>query len=47
MDPGTHHTVLQSRAGQFDADSGEFEVLEEFGQIEPYGITVGQNCLQG
>jgi len=47
MDPGTHHTVLQSRAGQFNADSGEFEVLREFGQIEPYGITVQQNCLQG
>ena len=45
MDPATHHATLQSRVGEFDAESGAFEVLTEFGQIEPYGITVAEGCL--
>lgn len=45
MDAGTHHCTLQSRAAQYNAGAGEFDVLQEFGQIEPYGITVKQNCL--
>jgi len=45
MDPGTHHATLQSRVGEFDAESGTFEVLNEFGQIEPSGITVAEGCL--
>ncbi len=45
MDPGTHHSVLQSRVGQFNAESGQFEVVEEFGQIDPAGISVQDGCL--
>ena len=47
MDPGTHHCTLQSRAGEFDADAGAFEVLADFGQIDPAGITVEAGCLDG
>lgn len=46
MDPGTHHCALQSRVGQFNSDSGQFEVLENFGQIAPSGISVQEGCLQ-
>lgn len=45
MDPGTHHTIQQSRVGEFNADTGEYEVLEDFGQIHPAGITVVGDCL--
>lgn len=46
MDPGTHHCALQSRVGQYDADSEQFDVLEEFGRIEPSGISVQGGCLE-
>jgi urea transport system substrate-binding protein len=45
MDPATHHATLQSRVGEYDAESGSFEILNEFGQIEPSGITVAEGCL--
>jgi urea transport system substrate-binding protein len=45
MNPGSHHCTIQSRAGQYNADAGEFEVLQEFGQITPGGITVDGDCL--
>lgn len=45
MNPGTHHCSVQSRVGQYDAASSEFEVLEEFGSLKASGITVEQNCL--
>lgn len=47
MDPGTHHCVQQSRVGEFNSDTGEFDVLSEFGAIEPYGVTVQEGCLDG
>jgi urea transport system substrate-binding protein len=45
MDPGTHHCAQQMRVGEFNADSGDFEILEDFGLREPYGITVQEGCL--
>lgn len=45
MDPQSHHATLQSRVGEYNADSEQFDVLTEFGQIEPTGLTVAQNCL--
>lgn len=45
MNPGSHHCTIQSRAGQYDAEAGGFEVLQEFGQITPGGITVDGDCL--
>jgi urea transport system substrate-binding protein len=45
MDPGTHHCSLQSRVGQYNAGSGEFDVVEEFGSLEASGITVQGGCL--
>jgi len=45
MDPSVHHFTLQSRVGEYDADSGSFDVQTEFGQIEPSGITVEGGCL--
>jgi ABC-type branched-subunit amino acid transport system substrate-binding protein len=46
MDPGTHHCALQSRVGEYNADSEQFEIREEFGRIEPSGISVQANCLE-
>jgi len=46
MDPGTHHCALQSRVGEYDAESAQFDIREEFGQIEPAGISVKANCLE-
>jgi urea transport system substrate-binding protein len=45
MDPGTHHCSLQSRVGRYNAANSEFDVVEEFGSLEAYGITVEQGCL--
>lgn len=45
MNPGTHHCSLQSRVGQYDADAGEFDVVQEFGSLEASGITVQDGCL--
>lgn len=46
MDPGTHHCALQSRVGEYNSDTAQFDVREEFGQIEPAGISVQANCLE-
>jgi len=45
MNTENHHATLQSRVGEFNAESGTFEILNEFGQIEPSGITVAESCL--
>jgi ABC-type branched-subunit amino acid transport system substrate-binding protein len=45
MNPDNHHATLQSRVGEYNADSGSFDILTEFGQIEPSGLTVAGSCL--
>lgn len=45
MDPGTHHCALQSRVGEYNADTEQFDIREDFGQIEPAGISVEPDCL--
>lgn len=45
MNPDNHHATLQSRVGEYNADSGSFDTLTEFGQIEPSGLTVAGSCL--
>ncbi len=45
MDPGTHHCALQSRVGEYNAETGQFDIREDFGRIEPAGISVEPDCL--
>lgn len=45
MDPGTHHCAVQSQVGEYNGETQQFEIREEFGQIEPSGISVEPDCL--
>lgn len=45
MDPGTHHCYLNSRVGQYDAEEETMDILQTVDNVEPYGLTVEQDCL--